>query len=45
MITYEITFATQEDADAAMVALENASMEGNIVQAFEIQLVMDQEED
>ena len=39
MITYEITFASQEDADAAFEALTEAAAEGEIEEVFNIRKV------
>ena len=38
-VEYKITFETFADAEAAMAALEEASMDGEIENAFEIQIV------
>ena len=41
MIVYLCKFETREDADAAMAALEEASLEDDIKRTFETQLASD----
>lgn len=41
MIKYSVVFETKDDAAAAMAALEEASMNGDIERPFETQLIAD----
>lgn len=41
MIIYQISFATRDDADAAMTAMEEMAMEDKIEHAFEVKLLED----
>jgi len=45
MIIYQITFANRSDADQAMDALEEASMEGIIECPFETQLITETDDE